>query len=241
MTIQRERWPSVKTPECLRKCDQDSADHQSDFTSFFSFFNLGTNRHAAVSVPVYCGGIQVSVDWNSSIVLQNTTSSRSLHFGTQLRRGSCLEHMLTPSGPALSYLNNDVIIFVSPLPLSPEFLSRVKVEFWGTTIFGLDEAWYTLLLMLRTVSQMTRRILKARPDVITVESFAGDGAYCCRFQCGIKSTENSEEKILIWISGFWYPPPFLHVIIIPLFPHLQVRRHKWRPGVRAWKCSSVSP
>ena len=32
--------------------------------------------------------------------------------------GSCLDHMLVPSGPALSFLNHDVILFVSRLALS---------------------------------------------------------------------------------------------------------------------------
>lgn len=143
---------------------------------------------------------------------------------------TCLLHLALPSRfwTMMSSYSSHHFLFPQ------NFRAGSKLNFWEPQC-GLDEPWYTLLLKLRTVSQKTRGILKARSDVITVESFAGDGAYCCRFQYGIKSTQNSEERILICISGFCCPSP-----IIPLFPHLQVRRHKWRPGVRAWKCTRVS-
>lgn len=48
--------------ECMCKCDRDSADHQSDFTSGFFLLFVWTNGHAAVSVPIFCVEIQVSVD-----------------------------------------------------------------------------------------------------------------------------------------------------------------------------------
>lgn len=101
MTIQSERWPSVKTPECLRKCDRDSADHQSDFTSVF-FPSLISEQIAMLQFPSLFTVVESKFQWTETAVLccktrrlrGRYTSERSSD--VVLVWNTCLLHLALP-------------------------------------------------------------------------------------------------------------------------------------------------
>lgn len=216
------------SPRCLCKCNFPWADRQTDFTSFFyqleshSFcprflcWNLSFSRLTGSTVCKTCRRWgRYSLEGSSDEVLASNT---------------CLFHLGLPSRfwTMMSSYSSHGVLF-------PQ-------SFWtGSKIFvRLSMGWmnhntHFCFCSAQTVSQMTARLLKVRPEIITVKNCAGDWTYSCRFECrtihpGIRGEDSHLHS---WVL---VPSP------MSLSSHCSLnRRYGSTNGVLVWKGFTLMP
>lgn len=137
--------------------------------------------------------------------------------------------MFAPSGPALSFLNDDVIIFASQLPLSPEFLSRVKDEVLGASVWA---GWTIIHACHTTVSQTSVSFFLKRGQmssrwkalVVAEPPVAGSNA-------GSNLPRIQRKRFSSGLVDLCALPPYNYHPIVPSFASKEAQMVSWCESV----------